>query len=457
MSMKRREFLSGIAAATLYTGAQEKATCKIATFRVDVTCPVGHPLLARRQGVAKSIADPLYAHGITLLGSGRPIVIAAIDWCEIRNDAYDHWREVLATAAGTTPERVLLCAVHQHDAPLVDIGAQKLLDGVGLTGELCDLEFYEETGKQIAASLQASLKQTRTITHLGLGQSKVKHIASNRRVVLSDGTVTFRRGSSGATNRINREAPEGLIDPWLKTISFWDGDKPVAAINAYATHPMSHYGRGAVSADFVGIAREFRRRDDISVHQMYVSGCSGDVTAGKYNNGSVENRPVLVKRLYNAMRAAWKSTKTVPIEKIEFRSTQFELEFCKTAKYTETSMRRVLNDKTASNKERVMAAMGLSTQQRIKAGRAIDMPCIDFGPAQIVLFPGESFVGYQLLAQKMRPDSFVMSIGYGECWPGYLPTKSAFEDKFDGHWLWVAPGAEAHITTALQRVLLPGK
>ncbi len=449
------DLLEYLANAT--TGLQAKATkpsYKIATFRVDITCPLGHPLLARRQGVAKSIADPLYAHGITLLGAGRPIVLAAIDWCEIRNDAYDHWRDLLAKAADTTPGRVVLCAVHQHDAPLPDIGAQKLLDKVGLTGEMCDLEYYEQTGQRIAASLRDSLKQTRSITHLGLGQSKVDRIASNRRVVLDDGTVTFRRGSNGGTDRINREAPEGLIDPWLKTISFWDGDQPVAAISAYATHPMSHYGRGAVSADFVGLARELRRRDDVSVHQMYVSGCSGDVTAGKYNDASEANRAVLAQRLYNAMRAAWKSTRRVPIRHIALRRAQLDLEFRKTAEFTEAAMQRVLNDKTASNKARVAAAMGLSTRQRIEAGRAIDMPCIDFGPAQIVLFPGESFVGYQILAQKMRPDSFVMSIGYGQCWPGYLPTESAFEDKFDGHWLWVAPGAEARITAALQHVLL---
>ncbi|WP_298865846.1 Gfo/Idh/MocA family oxidoreductase [uncultured Gimesia sp.] len=445
-------------AKKLITSTKTKTPYEIATFRVDVTCPLGHPLLARRQGIAKSIGDPLYAHGITLLGAGRPIVIVAVDWCEIRNDAYDHWREVLATAAGTTPERVVLCAVHQHDAPLPDIGAQKILDEVDMAGVMCDVGFFKATGKHIAASLRDSLTQRRSITHLGLGQSKVDRIASNRRVVLDNGKVTFRRGSNGSSDRINREAPEGLIDPWLKAISFWDGNQPIAVISAYATHPMSHYGRGVVSSDFVGMAREFRRRDDLSILQMYVSGCSGDVTAGKYNDASPENRPVLAKRLYDAMKVSWESTRRVPIEQITFRSTSLELEFRKTDEYTETAMRRVLNNKSATQRDRVHAAMGLSTLKRLQAGCAIDMPCIDFGAAQIVLFPGESFVGYQIFAQKLRPDSFVMSIGYGECWPGYLPTQAAFKDNFDGHyWLWVAPGAEERITAALKRVLLPGK
>jgi hypothetical protein len=82
------------------------------------------------------------------------------------------------------------------------------------------------------------------------------------------------------------------------------------------------------------------------------------------------------------------------------------------------------------------------------------MPCIDLGVAKILLFPGESFVGYQLMAQRMRPNSFVVCIGYGECWPGYIPTKQAFEDGFEDQWLWTAPGAEKKIRAALREVLV---
>ena len=35
-------------------------------------------------------------------------------------------------------------------------------------------------------------------------------------------------------------------------------------------------------------------------------------------------------------------------------------------------------------------------------------------PAQLVLLPAESYVEYQLLAQKLRPDDFVLVMGYGE-------------------------------------------
>src|SRR5947209_18298944 len=123
-----------------------------------------------------------------------------------------------------------------------------------------------------------------------------------------------------------RAHPEGTIDAWLKTLSFWDGDRPVLALSAYATHPMSYYGKGGVSSDFVGLARKRRQADDPSVTQFYFSGCSGNVTAGKYNDGSPENRVILADRLYQGMVGAWKATKRTPIRMIDYRVVPLRLE-----------------------------------------------------------------------------------------------------------------------------------
>ena len=77
------------------------------------------------------------------------------------------------------------------------------------------------------------------------------------------------------------------------------------------------------------------------------------------------------------------------------------------------------------------------------------------GKARLVLLPGESFVGYQLLAQSVRPDSFVVSVGYGECWPGYIPTQAAFDDGFNHDWRWCGPDSPHRMETAIRRVLAP--
>jgi len=456
MSLTRRQLLAATAATTLFPGAVNGVSpWKISSFRLDITCPLGHPLLARRQGIARRIIGPLYAHGAVIQGAGKPVVLAAMDWCELRNDAYDTWREVIAQAAETDPERVILSCVHQHDAPLVDLGAQQLLDAVGMQGEMFDRAFFRKTGERIASAVRQCLTNSTPLTHIELSEARVKRVASNRRIQTEDGTISFDRGSNGAKTARYRDAPEGLIDPWLKTISLCNEKRRIVSLSCYATHPMSYYGQGGVNADFVGIARELRRAEDPGVDHIYLSGCSGDVTGGKYNDGSPANRAVLADRILRAMRETTQKARRHTIKEISFRNTKLDLAYRSSPAFSTESMNRILRDKRANRKARVLAAMGLSTRKHIEDGNQIDLPCLDFGSAQIVLLPGEAFVGYQLMAQNTRPKSFVMSIGYGQCWPGYLPTDSAFSDGFDGFWLWVDPGAETRIQSALKAVLTP--
>ncbi len=145
---------------------------RLATFSADVTIPLGHRCMGILPTKSQRIVDPLYAHGFVLWGGGDPIVLCAVDWCEIRNGAYDHWRDALAEAAGTSRERVLVCALHQHDAPVVDQGAGKLLEGVGLKGELYDEEFHDATVRRVATALKDSLATAKPVTHLGLGEAR---------------------------------------------------------------------------------------------------------------------------------------------------------------------------------------------------------------------------------------------------------------------------------------------
>jgi len=214
---------------------------------------------------------------------------------------------------------------------------------------------------------------------------------------------------------------------------------------------MSFYGQGGVSADFVGLARRRRAADDPTVPQIYLSGCSGDVTAGKYNDGSAAMRPLLADRLHAAMRRAWDTTRRVPLTAADFRCAEVELPFHEAPAFTRAAMETTLRDPSAQTADRILAAMGLASLGRIE--RPIDVPCVDFGPAQLLLLPGESFVGYQLHAQSLRRHSFVFCVGYGECWPGYIPTRAAFDDRFDHGWRWCGPESPDRLNTAIGEAL----
>ncbi len=89
---------------------------------------------------------------------------------------------------------------------------------------------------------------------------RVEKVASNRRILGSTGRVVLQRQSSGGRNPAARAAPEGTIDPDVRLLSLWNGDKAIAVLTWYATHPQSYYGRGSVNWDFVGMAREIREK-----------------------------------------------------------------------------------------------------------------------------------------------------------------------------------------------------
>ena len=427
---------------------------RLATFSADVTPPLGHPLLAGATvaPTASRIDDRLFARGFVLLGSDKPLVLVSVDWCEIRNDAYDRWRDALAEAAGTDRARVLVTAIHQHDVPLPDLEAQRILDRHGAKGKICDIAFHEKAVQSVAKALSASLPDACTVTHLGTGQATITHLVSNRRFVDADGKIRFDRSSMSGGKTPQGEASEGLVDPQLKTLSFWNEETPVCALSVFAIHPMSYWGTGWVTCDFPGLARQRRQADDPSVFQIYASGASGNVTAGKFNNGRPENRPVLANKLYEGMTAAWNATKRHRLSATTLRTAPLRLEPRNDAGFTVEDLTRMLSH--PDTKKQCLGALGLSWRKRADAGHRLEIPVIDFGPACLMLLPGESYLEYQLLAQKLRPDAFVVVMGYGESAPGYVATDRAWEEG-DGNlrdWCWVGP-SESAMTKAIRTVL----
>jgi hypothetical protein len=411
----------------------------LATFAADVTPPLGHPLCGGWIEPVRGVDDPLRALGIVLLGMGRPIVLCAVDWCGIRNEAHQAWRTALAEAAHTVPSCVAVQCVHPHNAPFADTEAERLLQAAKGPPSL-DLKYHERAVSQTADALKASLAHTVGFTHIGVGQAKVERVASSRRILGDDGKIKYVRYSA-TKDPIIREEPEGLIDPWLKTLSFWDADKPLAALHYYATHPMSYYGDGRVTSDFCGLARDKRRADNASIFQVYFTGCAGNITAGKYNDGSKENRPVLRERIYSAMKAAWEATTRQEVTGWEWRVEPVKFAPRSEKTFGAEESRRVLEDAKESKARRGNGAFQLAWWARIH--QPVDLTCLDFGKVQVLHLPGEPFIEYQLKAQELRKDAFVCVAGYGDDGPGYIPTRIAyFEGGYEPTVALAAPSEE---------------
>jgi hypothetical protein len=398
----------------------DPALLSIATFQVDATPPLGSPLCDAAVKPAKEISDPLSARGIVILGSGRPIVLCAVDWVGIANGGYDRWRSKLAEAVGTTVDRVEVHTLHQHDTPGCDFDAEQILAEHGLSGTMFPVVFANDTIERAATACKEAVQHASPVTHIGLGRSKVENVASSRRPLGPDGKVKFVRWSSGNTVQVRAE-PEGVYDPYVALVSFWNNDRPVAVLTYYAIHPMTFYGRGVVSADLVGLARSIREAALGGVPHIHFDGAGGDVTAGKYNNTTPADRGILAERLGDGMKKAWETSRKIPIaaSDLTWRTTEAMLPLNPKLP-SEASLLHAVESKTLATMYRVRAAEDLAWVRREAAGHKIPMSCLKLGPAYILHMPGELSVEYQLAARKMRPHDFVCMAAYGDYGSGYI-------------------------------------
>ena len=148
--------------------------------------------------MAGSSEQGLRAKGIVLHGAGEPIVLCAIDWIGIANESHDAFRQVMAAAAGTKPEKVSVHTVHQHDAFRCDFGGERILKQHGVEPMAWDGRFAREFLPVFGEAIKKAVQTSVPVTHIGLGEAPVYQVASNRlnrqppiKQVLSSGYYLF--------------------------------------------------------------------------------------------------------------------------------------------------------------------------------------------------------------------------------------------------------------------------
>jgi hypothetical protein len=192
--------LAWVAAATaiwawLPLGSAAAAELRVATFRCDVTPPLGYLTYPPAFKPLENIEHPLLAKGIVLDDGGRRYVLCAIDWCALCNSTYDLFRRKVAEGAGTEPARVAVHTVHQHTAPLADNNAYRLLLQTKDPPACPDLKFFDRTADRLGAAVNESLGRLQPFDRIGAGEGKVDRVASTRR--LSEGMAVHRLLESG--------------------------------------------------------------------------------------------------------------------------------------------------------------------------------------------------------------------------------------------------------------------
>jgi hypothetical protein len=421
---------------------------RISTFDINATPPV-ESFLAYGNAAADWDMG-LRARGIVLLGAGQPIVLCSVDWIGIGNEGHDEFCYALARAAGTSPERVAVHTVHQHDTPWCDFGAERILKAAGFDPTKYDGTFNREVISRLEVAVKKSLTRSTPVTSVGYGVAKVNKVASNRRVFGPDGRIMEPR-LSACEDSVLRNKPEGLIDPMISVISFWNNKQPVAVLSYYAVHPQSYYRTGITNPDFPGIARFMRQLEVPQALHIHFNGAGGNITAGKYNDGSPENRGILAKRLADGMKKAWETSVRMPVDSGSIR-WDVEPIFLPPAKNLIH-----LQDGTWSSDSLLVKcyAARLAWLKRCQAGKKINLSCLTIGKIRILHLPGEPFIEYQLAAKAERKDLFVTVAGYGDSGPGYIGTAIAYKQGGyeTSHVSNVTPEAETILKNGIFKLL----
>ncbi len=398
---------SSITAGCGPLGPAPAPAVRAAVFSSDATPPVGHPLIGN---VPLQVVDePLLLKGIILDDGIARCVLCALDWCTLEGEYHRQFRLKIARAAETPESAVALQCVHTHSAP----------------SRRAEPGFFEEMTDRAGSAAREALGRLRRVTHVGCGKAKVEMFASNRRVPGRDGKIVSRWSST--KDPALRDEPEGFIDPWLRTVTFFDGETPIARMHYYASHPQSHYRDGRVHADVPGWARSRLEREE-GAPQIYFTGCAGDVTAGKYNDGSPEARAAMIDRLAAAMRKSAAGTRKEPVSEISWEVRPVDFAWKTDPKSPDPPGRR----------------------------HPVEIGLLRIGSVDILHLPGEPFVEYQVFAQNLRPDRFVVVAGYGDGEPGYICTDAAFDEGgYEPTASRVGPPSESRLKAAMADLLKP--
>lgn len=424
----------------------------VARFRFDVTPPLNHPLLGGLVPAAIAVDDSLEGIGYVLMGAGEPLVVCVLDWAALSDGAHLAWRTALAEAAGTSPDRVAVQCVHQHNAPLVSDETELIVAHQPGLSPIYDQAFFDDCVARASAAVRASLADPRRVTRIAHSQAKVDGVASNRRVDRDAGGQVRAMRKSACDDPKLRALPDGQIDPVLQTLALYDENERLVASHYYATHPMSYYRDGRVTSDFCGLARKRRQETDPGCLHLYFSGCAGDVAAGKYNDGTPAARVALTGRIYDAIMAAEATLKPEPLEVVQWR---VESLLPPPRREVSTSqLEAVVADQREADDTRRLAAFQLGWCRRFVRGTPLVASSLHLNDCAVLHLPGEMFVDYQLRAQAIGAGRPVMVAAYGDDGLWYVPTRAEY--AFGGYEVDCAfcdPSIDEIMTGAIRRLI----
>ena len=279
----------------------------LATFACDVTPPIGHPLCGGWIEPVRGVDDPLRALGVVLLGAAhRSCCAPSIGAASATTPTWPGGRP---WPRPPTPRRSASpCSACIRTTPRSPTPRPRNSSKPPTAPPSLDLKFFDKTCRargrrgQGGADEDGRVHSRRHRTGKGrTSRLQPPHHRSGRQVRKPPATAPPR------TPRIRAE-PEGLIDPWLRTLSFWNGDKPAGrpALLRHASDELLRRRPGHAATSAAWPAKAPTRNQGVSgvLHRL----------RRQHHGRQVQRRQprrtgrCCATACTTAMKAAWKAT-----------------------------------------------------------------------------------------------------------------------------------------------------
>ena len=387
-----------LGALSLSANAQ---TLKAGAEKADITPPPGVELwgYGDRKGPATGTLDPLYARVLVLNDGRHSIAVVTLDLGRtFGQPQMNSVRERVRRLHGVSD--VMFIASHTHSGPVIDEDydqipewEQRALDKI----------------VQAIGTARERMKEARI--GVGYGQAILGH---NRRYVQSDGTIRMLwRNSTGQ--------PTGVIDPTVGVIRVDDRQgAPLAILVNYACHPVV-FGPDNLrySADYPGAMARFVEQSWVEQPIcFFLQGAPGDINPMLDKTPLAENADAEMRTLGESL-----GREVVRVS----RSIQTETPSAPELKYMSEELSFKNRWSQESLRNAIVAAYGPNPAKRYF--RYLNDPIaapvstlVINRQIALVGFPGEPFVGLQLMLKQRSPLPATFLCGYSNGYIGYFPT-----------------------------------
>ncbi|HRX42143.1 MAG TPA: hypothetical protein P5315_05160 [Clostridia bacterium] len=324
-------------------------------------------------------------------------------------------RKQINEETGIPIENIVITCTHTHASPWIwDLQAE-MARKFGY--EVLDVPWMDKVMTNAAkAGIEALSKMNEC--RVLYGEAMTEGIVSNR-------VDPVTRWSICADDEI-RNAPEGIVDKAVRTITFTDKKGiPLFMFTNLACHPTA-YGGGKtlkVSPDFPYIAeRHLKEKYNENLVVAYWQGCAGNINSGKYiREGSEEEVEASGRRFFEAIDAAFLTSKELDAGKVSYKYEKLSLpvgEFVKKPEeafeYFEEYCRLIeekgeADDHDVHNWRRRLKQLDVSV---LSGGKSMEMELqlLRMGEADMLFVPGEWYVQmYMELASGYKKRKLIVT------------------------------------------------